>query len=156
MRGDISSSESESSNSSSAKREEKVRQAIGITSERCQFGLSRSAIEILQLFLGSNAVLEKLLSIPLFHDIICDTHLIRSVLIHLPIFSNLLALNPDLISIIYNDEEFGSIIKQIFDIQYDFATRLEMVGDNIESKIGHRLVFTNEQVGICIAYYCDE
>ena len=148
MRGEISTSEDDASNCSSAKREERVSQAIEMTNEKCQYGLSRSAIEILQLFLGNNVVLKKLLSISVFRNIIGDTNLIRSVILHFPLLSSLLALNPDFLPIIYNDNECKSIINQILNAEYGISTRLEMVGNYIQNKIGHPLKLTNEHVYI--------
>lgn len=148
MRGEISTSEDDASNCSSAKREERVSQAIEMTNEKCQYGLSRSAIEILQLFLGNNVVLKKLLSISVFRNIIGDTNLIRSVILHFPLLSSLLALNPDFLPIIYNDNECESIINQILNAEYGISTRLEMVGNYIQNKIGHPLKLTNEHVYI--------
>ena len=155
MRGDISPSENEVGNSSMAKRQDIVDQAIGMTSEKCQFGLSKSAIEVLQLFLGNIVVLKKLLSIPFFQSVVDEVHVVRSILIHLPLFSSLLALNQDLLPIIYSDKEFGPIVKMVVDVKYDLSTRLEKIGNYVENKIGHCLILANEHVCIYTVCYCN-
>ena len=156
MRGEISLSENDVENNSSAKRKDKVDQAIGMTNEKCQFGLSRSAVEVLQFFFGRNVVMEKILRVPFIQSVLDDVRLVRSVLTHLPLFSSLLVLNPELGPIIYNDMEFGSIIKRTVDVKYDFSTRMNMVGNYIENKIGHCLKLADEHVCIYVAYYCNE
>ena len=155
MRGDISPSENEVGNSSMAKRKDIVYQAIGMTNEKCQFGLSKSAIEVLQLFLGNIEILKTLHSIPFFQSVIADVNIIRSVLTHFPLFSSLLALNQGLLPIIYDDMEFSFIIKMVVDVKYDLSTRLEMIGNYVENKIGHCLKLTNEHVCIYIVMHCN-
>ena len=87
-------------------------------------------------------------SSPFFSQIIGDPSLVREIILTHPLIVKLIELNPGLQEFIEQDDNIQAVIAIITKKERPGANRAASIRALLEAKMGHKLVFSKEHVGV--------
>lgn len=99
-------------------------------------------------FLNEDGLLREWAESPFFSQIVGDPTLVREIIITHPLIVKLIELNPGLQEFIEQDENIQAVIAILTRKEPSNTKRSATIRALLEEKIGHKLVFSKEHVGV--------
>lgn len=91
---------------------------------------------------------------PFFSQIIGDPSLVREIILTHPLIVKLIELNPGLQEFIEQDDNIQAVIDILTKKEGAVAKRSTTIRALLEAKMGHKLVFSKEHVGVVSGIEC--